>query len=560
MESSTFNLKQILFAWILIFTLSFFIFIYIIFSNLFNKYVDQSSFKDLRHAKIIVENEIQKSKTNLNSNVARHLNSNSFIEAVENKDIFILNKYVQNWKATNAISSVSIYDADGLKLSLKNFSPITDNAKISSVVKEKLRKGYAFTRFLIKNKSLYVQVVRKINSVAGVSLGYIDELKEVDLKFIKNSMPGAESLILFGNGEAISLTKKVTSDYLKKLKNINTEAFEVSLSETNYDGLLYRFDGDIRFLIIKEKLKSAFYKIFYKQYLLYFIIYIFIISLFFYFSGMNMIIKPLERLSSYIKNSESGKSETIVTEIKNIQELVYARVGDYNKVIDETHSAREKEVNMMVATLAHELNNALSYVGGNVSFLKEETVEEQPDKSEIKDSLADIEKGFDRMKTIVSDLKVFSSNPEYQMKEIGLVEVFATVQKEFSGLEIKNEVSDIKVLVDPERLIQVLDNVVQNAIHSYIENPPSPAVIITAYSIQEEKSVYIDILDKGEGVSIENKKKIFQPFFTTKKNKGGTGLGLSLSRNIMKGMGGDLFLKDTSTKGSIFCIKVKQKS
>ena len=86
-------------------------------------------------------------------------------------------------------------------------------------------------------------------------------------------------------------------------------------------------------------------------------------------------------------------------------------------------------------------------------------------------------------------------------------------------------------------------------------------VKLTAYKISDDEDfIYIDILDQGAGVSIKNKQKIFQPFFTTKKNKGGTGLGLTLSQNIMRGMEGDLFLKDTSSKGSIFCLKVKQQS
>ena len=69
--------------------------------------------------------------------------------------------------------------------------------------------------------------------------------------------------------------------------------------------------------------------------------------------------------------------------------------------------------------------------------------------------------------------------------------------------------------------------------------------------------MFIDVSDNGLGVPKNIQDKIFQPFFTTKKNKGGTGLGLALSLDIMMGMEGDLFLKDSSEQGSIFCLKVK---
>ena len=558
MQNNTYSLKQIIFAWVFIFTISFFAFIYILFSNLFEQYVDQSSFKDLRHAKLIIDEIIKSSEISLKEDVARHLNSKSFIVAVESKDAKVVNRYIQNWKAVSRISDVFIYNSQGLKLSLMDLNPTSDNAKIPEKMEVRLKKGHGISRYSLKNNQFYIEILRKIVDQSGASLGYIEESKSIDLSKFKESLPEEADLLILGSKESIVLNGSIEDKFVKNLSLIRTEAFEIEINNTQYDGILYQIDLDNRFLIIKEKLKNTFYSAFYKNYLLYFVIYILFVSLFFYLSGNKMIIKPLENLSSFIKNNEREKSDTLIYEIKKIENLVYDKVSDYNRVIDETHSVREKEVNMMVASLAHELNNALSYVGGNLSFLKEETSKEKSDREEIKESLEDIEKGFGRMRNIVSDLKVFSSKSEFEIRETSLSDSLQILEKEFPSVEIKNEVAKDKVLVDSERLMQVLENVVQNALHSYKDESPKPVVKLTAYKISEDSFIYIDILDQGTGISFENKQKIFQPFFTTKKNKGGTGLGLALSQNIMRGMGGDLFLKDTGSKGSIFCLKVKR--
>jgi signal transduction histidine kinase len=557
-QNNTYSLKQIIFAWVLVFTISFFAFIYILLSNLFDKYVDQSSFKDLRHAKLIIEKIIQSSEISLKSDVARHLSSGSFLDAVAIKDIAVVNRYIQNWKAISGILDVSIYNTEGLKLSLTDLNPISDNAKISLKVESRLKRGYGISRYSLKSGRFYIEVLRKIVDQSGLPLGYIEESKTIDLQDLKESIPNDTDLLIISSNESLILNNSIEQKYIKNLSVIKTEAFEIEINQTQYDGLMYTIDSENKFLIIKEKLKNSFYSVFYKNYLIYFIVYIIFISLFFYLSGQKMIIKPLENLSLFIKTNEKEKSETLVSEIRKIEDLVYDRVSDYNNAINETHSVREKEVNMMVASLAHELNNALSYVGGNVSFLKEETSQDKPDQQEIKDSLEDIEKGFDRMKNIVSDLKVFSSKSDFEIKENSLDETFQSLEKEFPSLQIKNEVSEDKVLMDSERLMQVLENVVQNALHSYKNDKESAFVKINAYKITDDEFIYIDVLDQGSGIPSENKSKIFQPFFTTKKNKGGTGLGLALSQNIMRGMGGDLILKDTSSKGSIFCLKVKR--
>jgi|GEM_PF-4516723 len=557
MQNNTYSLRQIIFAWILVFKISFFIFIYILLSKLFSQYVDNSSFKDLRYSKLLIEKEVTKEEIDLKNNLSRHINSKIFILALKEKNVESVLKYIKNWKSLGRLSRVSLYNKEGLKVSLIDLNPISDNAVMSSSLTAKLKGGYEVTKYYIENESLLVQVTRNILDQEGLSMGYIQESKQLDLNKTKGFLPEQTKVLVSDSNNIFSIDDTLSEKFKKKLLNVKSEAFEISSGKVFFDGLTYKVDEQNDILILKKKLKDTFYLSFYKNYLLYFVIYILLIGLIFYLSFNYTVTKPLEDLCLYIKSNFKDKKSSMsqLKEIREIENLVQSRVGEFNTVISEAHAVKKRDVNMMVASLAHELNNALSYVGGNVSFLEDEMKETEPNKDEINESLVDIKSGFESMKNIVSDLKVFSSQSEYKIKSVSVSEIFDQVKKAFDKIEITNELQNSMISVDSDRLFQVLQNIIQNAYHA--KNEKENAVKVAAYKVPNEDFIFIDVSDNGPGVPKNIQDKIFQPFFTTKKNKGGTGLGLALSLDIMAGMGGDLFLKDSSAQGSIFCLKVK---
>ena len=98
---------------------------------------------------------------------------------------------------------------------------------------------------------------------------------------------------------------------------------------------------------------------------------------------------------------------------------------------------------------------------------------------------------------------------------------------------------------------------VKNGIQALAENDEDgkeeKILEIKAYADKEEESIYISIKDNGPGIEEEALKKIFIPFFTTKKN--GSGIGLSLSKQIMRNHRGNITVKSVENVGTEFLLK-----
>ena len=105
------------------------------------------------------------------------------------------------------------------------------------------------------------------------------------------------------------------------------------------------------------------------------------------------------------------------------------------------------------------------------------------------------------------------------------------------------------VYCNPQRLGQVLINLLVNAAQA-IEKKGT--IEIRTYT--QDRHVCIDITDTGKGIEPENLKKVFDPFFTTKSVGQGTGLGLSVSYEIVKKHGGDIKVRSEVGKGTTFTV------
>jgi signal transduction histidine kinase len=106
----------------------------------------------------------------------------------------------------------------------------------------------------------------------------------------------------------------------------------------------------------------------------------------------------------------------------------------------------------------------------------------------------------------------------------------------------------LSLIADKVLLNQAIFNIFKNA----IEASNGGSVDITVK--KERKKVFISVKDSGRGMNEEEKTRVFEPFFSTKK--GGMGIGLYLTRKIVEAHGGDLDLVSNSTKGTTFTISI----
>ena len=117
-----------------------------------------------------------------------------------------------------------------------------------------------------------------------------------------------------------------------------------------------------------------------------------------------------------------------------------------------------------------------------------------------------------------------------------------------------------KVMADDNQLRQVLLNLIRNAAEAMAEQPPSERKLtigsrLTGTGAHERPGIAVDIIDNGPGIPKERHRQIFEPFFTTKR--GGTGLGLALSLEVISRHGGQLMLKSPLAEGRGTCFTVE---
>jgi signal transduction histidine kinase len=160
--------------------------------------------------------------------------------------------------------------------------------------------------------------------------------------------------------------------------------------------------------------------------------------------------------------------------------------------------------------------------------------------------------------SFVESYRKLTRVPEPEKKLFKLTDLLNRVQILYNSLEnsksielsvsVKN--TDIEIFADQNMISQVLLNLVKNSLEAN-ENNHGGKIQIVAY-VDNINRPEICVIDNGPGISEENLEKIFVPFFTTRPK--GSGIGLSISRQIMKVHGGNLNVRSIPGKETVFCL------
>jgi len=201
------------------------------------------------------------------------------------------------------------------------------------------------------------------------------------------------------------------------------------------------------------------------------------------------------------------------------------------------------------AGIIHEINNPLNYVQAAHHMLRRHGQELVGDTAEFfKDALKDAEEGVSRTEKIISDLRSFTVTGPQPLGAVGLREIIETTHRffgdqlrEFEKVEIEVD-SKLVVRGDRSQLIQVFTNFFQNSIDAIEERKsvePGHRGEITVHAasipgMDGGNQVVLTFADNGCGISIENRGKIFDPFFTSKEVGKGMGMGLSVVYQIIE--------------------------
>ncbi|WP_235006967.1 sensor histidine kinase, partial [Calothrix rhizosoleniae] len=324
---------------------------------------------------------------------------------------------------------------------------------------------------------------------------------------------------------------------------------------------------------------------------------------------LNSQIGTLNQLLDVSEQSTITQSDRLEKAIENIEQTLNQLKKTQTQLV---HNAKMSSLGQMVAGIAHEINNPVNFVHGNLTYVEEysqtlfkfiEIYQQQyhdyPEENHmsidieeldyIKEDFTQIIRsmkvGTERIREIVKSLRIFSRLDEAEIKRVDIHKgIDSTLMILQNRLKAQSNHPNIEVIKDygdipqidcySSQLNQVFMNILVNAIEALEEQVDNmgwtkkdtidnvkdvlqPLKIHICTEVIDEKWISISIHDNGSGMTEEVHSTIFDPFFTTKEVGKGTGLGLSISHEIIvEKHGGQLICNSIPGKGTEFVIKI----
>ncbi|HXU80305.1 MAG TPA: ATP-binding protein [Polyangia bacterium] len=243
-----------------------------------------------------------------------------------------------------------------------------------------------------------------------------------------------------------------------------------------------------------------------------------------------------------------------VTAIRDISE---------QKKLEAQFRVSEQMISMgsVAAGVAHEINNPLTYVLGNLQILARHLASLEPEldraKAEtMKKCIDEALDGTERVRAIVRDLRGFTRPSDQERAVVDLRQVLETSVR-IVGNEVRHKARLVRdyqdlPLIDANelRLAQVFVNLLVNAAQAMEEGAAAQNEIRLRTHADERGWAVVEIHDTGRGIPAELRERVFEPFFTTKPGRG-TGLGLSISRTIVDDLNGEIRIGNAA-RGTVF--------
>jgi signal transduction histidine kinase len=227
-------------------------------------------------------------------------------------------------------------------------------------------------------------------------------------------------------------------------------------------------------------------------------------------------------------------------------------------------SERLASVGKLAAGVAHEIGNPIAAIMGMHDLIAEGDL---PAEDQA-DFLRRMRKETERIHVVVRDLLDYA-RPETgpSSARIAIATVKEVVddtlslvkpQKEMRNVTVSTEIDpDLRVMLSPQRLTQVLLNLLLNAAGALAGKPSdAPHTLAIRAKADGDARVRIEVEDDGPGIPAELRDRVFDPFVTTKEVGSGTGLGLSVCRGIVEGAKGRIELDATYASGARFVIEL----
>jgi PAS domain S-box-containing protein len=227
-------------------------------------------------------------------------------------------------------------------------------------------------------------------------------------------------------------------------------------------------------------------------------------------------------------------------------------------------SSKLASIGELSAGVAHEINNPLNGIINYAQLLKDDEVARTEGQRRMIDGI--IGEG-ERIARIVRDLLTFARKDPHELTSVNLAETVGAAMSLFGHQLVKDGIRveiDVEgdlppVTADGSRLRQVVINMISNAHHALRAKGAGPKVLrVTARAVEMKGAarVRLEFFDNGVGIRREDVEKVFDPFFTTRRAAGGTGLGLSLSFGIVREYGGTITVESDEGSYTRFAVEL----
>lgn len=278
----------------------------------------------------------------------------------------------------------------------------------------------------------------------------------------------------------------------------------------------------------------------------------------------------LRRVHDELEQRIAERTETLTA----ANQTLHDRLADLERAEDILRRTRDDAVQagklavlgQLAAGITHEINQplaALTTLSGNaVKFL------ERGENGEVRDNLRLIEELAQRLGRIVAQFKAFARKAPAELTAVDLGEavrlagVIVEPRRRETGAEVVLDLpaETLRVRADPLRLEQVLVNLMKNGLEAMASNTApddarnaaAPRLVLAAR--RQGARVRIGLRDNGPGIAAEALPHLFEPFYSTKANSEGLGLGLAISRAIVESFGGRLDAANPEGGGAEFVI------
>lgn len=271
--------------------------------------------------------------------------------------------------------------------------------------------------------------------------------------------------------------------------------------------------------------------------------------------------EPLNKISATARQISATKLGTARLEVQEAPAEIEGLVDTFNAMLLRLADAWEKQ-RQFVNDASHELRTPLAIVHGYLqSVLRRQGSLNELQKEALGTAAEETQRTIDLLQEMLTIARAENGQIEFDLKAIALqpllIEAAATVERLYGRtVQLQIPPQPVAALADATHLRQALVNLLDNAV-KYSE----PGDLIQLSLKKQKENVRIEVRDGGIGIAPEQLDSIFERFYRAdeaRHRQGGTGLGLSLVKTLVQGMGGQITVQSKLKEGSIFSIVLPQ--